>query len=329
MFTTLANIVWTLDPVLIDLGAVQVRYYGVIFVLTMLGGFGLWWWQMRRAGYPKVVIESFITWGVLATIIGARLGHCLFYNADYYLEHPLEILYFWQGGLASHGATVGLITALLLFARRWKLRPLELMDRFTFAAAVGAAGVRLGNFTNSEIVGRVADVPWGVKFPFFDLPGKAGFHNADAVRSFWASASPAEKEALLDLVPTRHPSQLYEFSLGAGVLLLLVLIDRLAGREKRPRGLLFGAFLMLYFAGRFCVEFVKQRHTLPEDSLLTMGQWLSIIPFTAGVVLVAWALIARKPSSKPDGWQPPAKSKPPADNSPTNGPARRRRKRKS
>jgi prolipoprotein diacylglyceryl transferase len=321
--------VWALDPVLLDLGAVQVRYYGVIFVLTMLGGFGLWWWQMRRAGYPKVVIESFITWGVLATIIGARLGHCFFYNADHYLSHPVEILYFWKGGLASHGATVGLITALLLFARRWRLRPLELMDRFTFAAAVGAAGVRLGNFTNSEIVGRVTDASWGVKFPFFDLPGKAGLGNADAVRRFWASASPGEKESLLELVPVRHPSQLYEFSLGVSVLLLLILIDRLAGREKRPRGLLFGCFLSLYFAGRFCVEFFKQRHTLPDDSLLTMGQWLSIIPFAAGAILIVWSLVARKPTGKPEGWTLPAKaSNNNAEPIPTDR-HRRRRKRKS
>lgn len=329
MLSTLATIVWDLNPVLLDFGPVQVRYYGVVFVLTMLGGFGLWWWQMRRAGYPKVVTESFITWGVLATIIGARLGHCLFYDPDHYLSNPIEILYFWQGGLASHGATIGLITALLLYARRWKLRPVELMDRFTFAAAVGAAGVRLGNFTNSEIVGRVTNAPWAVQFPFHDLVGKAGFVNGDAVRSFWATATGPEKQALLTLVPTRHPSQLYEFALGVGVLLVLILVDRLAGREKRPRGLLFGCFLSLYFAGRFCVEFVKEYQALPGESALTMGQWLSVIPFAAGLVLIAWSLIARKPSTKPAGWALPAKAAENSEASPPPPRERRRRKRKS
>ncbi|MBS3822050.1 MAG: prolipoprotein diacylglyceryl transferase [Phycisphaerae bacterium] len=329
MLNMLATYVWALNPVLIDFGPVQVRFYGVIFVLTMLCGFGLWWWQMRRADYPRLVIESFITWGVVATIVGARLGHCFFYNPAHYLEHPVQILYFWEGGLASHGATVGLITALLLYAWRWKLRPLELMDRFTVSAAVGAAGIRLGNFTNSEIVGRVTDVPWAVEFPLHDLVGRPGIRDLDDAITYWQQAGEAQRQALLEFVPARHPSQLYEFAIGVAVLGLLVLIDRLAGREKRPRGLLLGCFLGLYFTGRFCVEFVKQRHTLPEDSLLTMGQWLSIIPLLAGLAIVTWSLVARRPTGKPEGWQPPAKAEGKPDTQPEPDRDRRRRKRKS
>jgi len=165
--------IWNLDPVLFHLGPVTIRYYGVVFVCTLVIAYFFWQWQMRRGGFGKATIEGFITWGAVATIAGARLGHCLFYEMlpalwagkpNIYLEHPISILYFWQGGLASHGATVGIVLALVLYARIHKLSMLELMDRFSPSAAIGAAGVRLGNFLNSEIVGRATDLPWAVRF---------------------------------------------------------------------------------------------------------------------------------------------------------------------
>ncbi len=260
---TLAAYTWKLDPVLVDFGPMQIRFYGLVFAITLLLGYWLWRRQMLRGGCPDRIADGFLVWGVVAVIAGARLGHVLFYRWDDYSQRPLEILFFWRGGLASHGATIGLILALALYARYHRLSVLETMDRFAPSAAIGAAGIRLGNFLNSEIVGRVTDVPWAVRFPLY------------------------ERNPL-----PRHPSQLYEFALGAAVLAALLIADRRAGRENRPRGLMTGLFLTFYFAGRFCVEFFKEYHTL-RDSALTMGQYLSIVPFLAGVALLTWTARTR------------------------------------
>lgn len=265
-----SGFIFDLDPVAIDLGPVEIRYYGIVFGLTLFIAFLFWCWQMRRGGYGKDVVDSFLVYGVLGTLIGARLGHCLFYDWEDYSQEPLRILYFWEGGLSSHGATIGILLALYLYARRYKFRYFEMVDRFSFSAAIGAAGIRLGNFLNSEIVGRATTLPWGVRFIRHD-----------------------HGEVL------RHPSQLYEFTLGLVVLGLLLLVDRLAGGEKRPRGLLTGVFLSAYFLLRFCVEFVKDYQTsiLHETQGLTMGQYLSIIPFLLGLALVLSSLRARNSSS--------------------------------
>jgi len=276
-----AYLTWDFDPLLIHIwGPLQIRWYGFIFVCTLIGAFMLWRWQMRRGGFSRDAIEGFIVWGALATIVGARLGHCFFYNilphwmegnllASPYVQNPLRLLAFWEGGLASHGATLGLLVALWLYARRCQIPLLEVLDRFSPSAAAGAAGIRLGNFLNSEIVGRVTDVPWAVKFVRYED------HEQFA----------------------RHPSQLYEFSMGLLVLAIVCLVDRLAGREKRPKGLLVGLFLLLYFTGRFCVEFVKEYQAFGRaESLLTMGQYLSIIPMVIGAVLVMWSLMKGVPT---------------------------------
>lgn len=255
-----------LDPVLLDLSFVQVRYYGVVFALTLFVAYLLWCWQINRAGASKQQTEAILLYGGIGTIVGARLGHCLFYDWNIYSQNLLSILYIWRGGLASHGATVGILLALYLFARRYKLPYLIATDRFTFSAAIGAAGIRLGNFLNSEIVGRATDQTWGVRFLRYDDHG-----------------------ALL-----RHPSQLYEFGMGIFMLLVLLAADRLAGREKRPAGLLTGIFLTLYFTMRFIVEFVKEYQSdFMEDRLhggLTMGQKLSVLPVLLGVGLIVYAI---------------------------------------
>ena len=265
----LAEFIWDFNPDLIEIGPFTIRYYGVIFMLSIVAGMFFWTRQMRRGGYSRDVADGFFLWGVLAVVIGARLGHCFFYYTDYYLAHLREVLLpniFEQrglSGLSSHGATVGLTLTLIIYSVVRKLPVLDITDRFAMSAACGATGVRLGNFLNSEIVGRATDLPWAVHFirseDYGDVP--------------------------------RHPSQLYEFALGIFVLLTLLLVDKLAGKEKRPRALMTGLFLTLYFAGWFCVEFVKEYHIndFRANSPLTMGQYLSIIPFTAGVILLIYA----------------------------------------
>lgn len=258
--------VHAIHPVLFSIGSLQIRYYGVIFAITLVIAFFFWKWQMRRGGYNIKSADNFLLYGVVGTIVGARLGHCLFYDWHIYKRDLVSILYFWRGGLASHGATVGIIIALFIYSRVYKFRFIEMMDRFTFSAAIGAAGVRLGNFLNSGIVGRETDVPWGVRFVYYD------------------------RGAVL-----RHPSQLYEFLMGIFVLGVLIFVDRKFGGEKRPLGLLIGVFLSLYFLLRFFVEFFKEYQTdLAQQQALTMGQYLSLFPFGIGVALVVWSLYMRK-----------------------------------
>ena len=296
------GIVFDFDPKLVTLGPITIRYYGVIFAATLLFGYALFWRQMRRGGHSQELANTFLIWGVLGTVAGARLGHCLFYNPGLFISDPLKVLMVWEGGLASHGATVGIFLALLLFARKYHLSLIELMDRTSMSAAVGAAGIRLGNFLNSEIVGRATDLPWAVRFVQ---------HDGGTV--------------------ARHPSQLYELGLGIFVLLIIYLADRWAGREKRPKGLLCGLFFTIYFAGRFAVEFVKEYQALP-DSWLTMGQYLSIVPFLLGVGLLVWTWRnSREAKFIPTGAEPePAPDGETAGNSTVlrNKPRPRRRKRK-
>jgi len=254
--------VFDLDPVLLALGPFQIRYYGVIFATMLYLGFLMWRQQMLRGGHSEDVANQFFIWGVLAVLIGSRLGHCFFYEPARYLRHPLEIIKFWKGGLSSHGATIAVVITLIWFARKHRLHPLEVLDRFAMSAAIGAAAVRLGNFFNSEIVGRETTVAWAVRFMRFD-DGKVA----------------------------RHPSQLYEFAMGLLILLILYLVDRWAGKERRPLGLLVSLFFLLYFSGRFFVEFFKEYQGLdPARSPLTEGQYLSILPILIGLGLLAWTI---------------------------------------
>lgn len=258
------SFVFNLDPVLLRIGSIQIRYYGLIFATMICIGFIIWRHQMVAAGHTKEMAERFFIWGVIAVVAGARLGQCLFYEPSRYLADPLSVLYVWKGGLSSHGATLGLLIALTLFALLNRLRIIEVLDCFSIPAALGVTMVRLGNFFNSEIVGRATDLPWAVKFVRYD-GGKVA----------------------------RHPSQLYESALGIFLIWLLYFISRRAGKGKCPPGLMSGLFLTVYFFGRFMIEFEKEYLVL-KDSFFTMGQYLSIPPFLLGVGVLAWSwLIAR------------------------------------
>lgn len=259
--------IWDVDPVAFYLPffGLQIRYYGIIFGLVFVGGFFFFRRQIVRGGASEDEAYSFILPGALGVVLGARLGHVFFYNFDKFLGDPAWLIRVWEGGLASHGAALGLVAALCLHSRRWKRPFWDTCDRFSFSAALGAAMVRLGNFINSEIVGRVTDGPFGVRFPRFDgLP-------------------PA-------LTPARYPSQLAEFFLGLFVLLTLLRLDARLGGEKRPAGLLSAAFLILYFIGRFLVEFIKERHGLVDSFALSRGQLLSLPGIIFGFGLLCYVI---------------------------------------
>lgn len=272
---------WNLDPALLHLGPIEIRYYSLLFALVFIGGYWLLRWQITRGGGKREDAEDFIVYGVLGVLVGARVGHILFYDLDKFLEDPLWLFRIWEGGLASHGATLGLFVAMWLFTWRRKIPFLEGADRFAFSAALGATLVRAGNFLNSEIVGRPTDGTWGVYFVRHDG----------------------------DNVVYRHPSQLYEFVLGLLVLAILYVADRALGQEKRPRGALIAFFFIFYFAGRFFVEFFKAYQTgLYEADGLTMGQYLSIPAFAFGVGLLLWAFSKRLPVGWNSGGGPVKKA---------------------
>jgi prolipoprotein diacylglyceryl transferase len=298
-------VTWDLDPILLRGGSIPLRYYGLIFALTVVAGFFLFRWQMRRGGHPDQQSGVFLGYALAATLVGARLGHCLFYDLERSLQsYGLFVLKVWQGGLSSHGATAGLVVAIWLFSRRSSIPLAEVTDRFSFSAALGACTIRVANFLNSEIVGRPTDGTWGVRFPRHDrgLP--------------------------LSQVPLRHPSQLYEAALGLGVLAALLAVDRRQHRRsggkarsaaaesarpgrrpgetehrrsggkarsaaaesarpgRRPgrRGLLSALFLTLYFSGRLVVELFKEHQALAPGSPVTMGQILSVPPLLWGAI---------------------------------------------
>ena len=261
-----------------------IRYYSLLFVFVFLGGHALLKWQIRRGGGSTEDANDFIIYGVLGVLVGARLGHVLFYDLDKALADPAWVLKIWTGGLASHGAVLGLITAMWLYCKRRGIPFLEGADRFAFSAALGATLVRLGNLLNSEVVGKKTDGTWGFRFPRFD----------DGV----------------DPAPLRHPSQLYEVTLGLSVLAALYFIDRALGREKRFRGVLISSFFVLYFSGRFFIEFFKEFEGIfvTPNSPLRMGQILSLPGILIGLYGLYWSFQRKIPA----GW-PSAESADDAD----------------
>ncbi|MDR2442706.1 MAG: prolipoprotein diacylglyceryl transferase [Deltaproteobacteria bacterium] len=261
--------VWDLDPVLVVIpwGGLAIRYYGLIFSIVFLGGFLLFYWQTLRGGGTVDQAYAVILPGFIGLVLGARLGHVFFYNFEYFSQNPGQIIRIWQGGLTSHGAAVGLALALWYYAHRQKLNFLIVSDRFVFSAALGAGLVRLGNFLNSEIVGKVTDAFWAIRFPLYDqLPP--------------------------ELTPPRYPSQLVESAMGLSILGLLIMFDRLLGGNRRPKGVLSALFLVLYFTGRFLVEFLKERQGPTDDLFLSRGQLLSLPAVAMGLIL-AWVCLKR------------------------------------
>jgi prolipoprotein diacylglyceryl transferase len=268
------NFTWNVDPILFKVGPLAIRYYSLLFVGVFLGGYSLLKWQIVRGGGDEEDAGDFIVYGVLGVLVGSRLGHVLFYDIDKALRDPIWVLKIWEGGLASHGAVIGLIIAMYLFCKRRGVPFLEGADRFAFSAALGATLVRIGNFFNSEIVGRPTNGSWGVRFPRFDrMPDP----------------------------PLRHPSQLYEVLLGLFVLGALYVFDKKIGKEERPRGALISLFFALYFPGRFIIEFWKEHQTPEPTPFLTMGQYLSIPGALLGAYGLWWSFKQRLPV----GWVPP------------------------
>lgn len=256
-------VTWNPDPELFSLGPLSVRYYGLFFALGFLLGYYIIERMFRREQIPEQWLDKLFIYVVVATVIGARLGHVIFYGWDYYSQNPGEILAIWQGGLASHGGAIGILVAIYFYSKKVsKKSPIWILDRLVVPVALAAVFIRMGNLMNSEIVGEVTSVSW----------------------AFWFQRVDPDQEVL------RHPAQIYE---ALAYLIVFVVLMYLYWRtEARNRqGLLFGIFLIGIFASRFFIEFVKASQEAFEESMtLNMGQILSIPFVLMGVYFVRKAL---------------------------------------
>ncbi|AYN03058.1 MULTISPECIES: prolipoprotein diacylglyceryl transferase [unclassified Flavobacterium] len=286
------NIVWNPSEG-IDLGFFMIRYYSLMFVIA----FGLGWYIMKRIfereNEPIDKLDSLFIWTVLATLIGARLGHVLFYDWEYYRNHISEIFlpfrfspnfeFTGYQGLASHGAAVSIIIAMYYYSKKILKRPLLwILDRVVLPVASGAIFVRLGNFFNSEIIGKETDSVFGIRF-LHDTFSKNDAINktqiANPKEAYNAIATDPKFADLLAQVPVKHPTQLYEGFCYIFVFAILYYLYWKTNASQKP-GYLFGLFLVLLFVVRFIVEFVKESQGGIESELglFSTGQWLSI-PF--------------------------------------------------
>ena len=250
MLNTSDYFYWDVSPLLISFGNFSIAWYGLLFASGFFFGYQVMRWVYAREGKSLQSLETIFIYMVLGAVIGGRLGHCLFYDPAFYLSNPLEILKIWQGGLASHGGTVGMLIAVCVYTKKTAdIGLFWLLDRITLPVVLGTITIRLGNFFNSEIIGIPTNVPWAVIF------------------------------ARVDPIP-RHPAQLYEAIVYLLLLITLFLIYKKQGENVKP-GLMIGLLMIVIFGSRFFIEFVKVPQEAYEPLLgLNMGQWLSF-PFVA------------------------------------------------
>jgi len=261
-------ITWNVDPEIFSIGPLSIRWYGLLFATAFLLGYIVFTRFLATERLTSEMLDQLLIYIAIGTVVGARLGHCFFYEPEYFLKNPVEILKIWKGGLASHGAAIGILLALWLYIRKYKLSFLWLIDRIVIVVALGGTFIRLGNLFNSEIYGRQTDLPWGFKF----------------VRDKMYDPNTGE------LLPTvaSHPTQLYEaFSY---ILIFVILFVLYRKRYMKVRdGFIFGLFMILLFTARFFIEFVKNDQVSFEAGMkLNMGQWLSLPFIAAGAVMIAW-----------------------------------------
>ena len=252
-----------IDPVLVSIGPLKIHWYGLMYLIGIVLG----WWLLKRrihngrhAAWTDEQLMDFIVAVALGVMLGGRIGSILFYNFDAFLDDPLMILRIWEGGMSFHGGLLGVLVAVVWFARRTGHRFWELVDMIAPVVPIGLGAGRLGNFINAELWGKVTDVPWAMIYQ-----GEA-----------------------------RHPSQLYQFAL-EGVAMFAILYW--FSRKPRPTGLIAGLFAILYGVFRIAVEFVRlpDAHIgYLAWGWVTMGQVLSLPMIFVGIGLVIWSL--RHPS---------------------------------
>jgi len=255
----LQHFIWDIDPVLLSIGPLSIHWYGALFAMAILSGLQVMKFIYQTENKPLEALDNLLMYAVFGIIIGARLGHCFFYDPQYYFANPLKILAIWEGGLASHGGGLGVILAIGLYVRKYKENYLWLLDRLAICTALFGVFVRSANFVNSEILGIASDAPWAIIF------------------------------ARIDNIP-RHPAQLYEAIAYLFIFIILFFVYKKL-KAKTAQGLLLGLFLILTFTARFLIESVKVKQAAYDSALvLNTGQMLSIPFFLAGIALLIWSL---------------------------------------
>ncbi len=253
----LAYIIWNVNPDAFTIPFIDhpVRWYGIFFAGSLVISQLIMTYIYKKEGRTVAEVDTLAIYVVVATIVGARLGHVLFYDPVYYFQHPGEILRVWEGGLASHGGGIGVIAALYLFARKTKVAYLWILDRVVIVAALTGCLIRLGNLMNSEMIGQPTSMPWGFVFES------------------------------VDDIP-RHPAQLYE-ALFCFVLFVVSFVVWYKYRSLLQNGFLFSWFLILLFTFRFIDEFFKiNQEPFEDEMLLNMGQLLSIPFVLTGIAIL-------------------------------------------
>jgi phosphatidylglycerol---prolipoprotein diacylglyceryl transferase len=261
MFDILSFIHWNFNPDIFVIFDHPVRWYGLMFAIGFVIGYKIVEKQFKYENENLKWLENLLIYIVVGTVLGARLGHVFFYGWSYYSQHPLEILFIWQGGLASHGGTIGVFIALYLFSKKYTKRSVFwIIDRVVIPTAIVAMLIRMGNLFNSEIYGVQTSLPWGFIF-----------------------------ERAHETVP-KHPTQLYE---ALAYLVTYFVINRMYWKTnaKDKTGLISGVFFIMVFTARFFIEFIKEDQEAFEATMsLNMGQWLSIPFILGGIVLVVLAI---------------------------------------
>jgi phosphatidylglycerol---prolipoprotein diacylglyceryl transferase len=252
---------WNVDPEIFHIGSLSVRWYGLLFASGFLIGYYIGEYMLKSEKVNPKWIDSLFFYMIIATVVGARLGHVFFYGWDYYSQHPGEILKVWHGGLASHGGAIGILVALYIHSKVVTKRTmLWTLDRVVVPTALVAAFIRTGNLMNSEIYGVQTSMPWGF---IFERNG--------------------------EIVP-KHPTQIYEAISYLVAFGFLMYLYWKTDSKDRP-GLLLGVFFIFIFTARFFIEFIKEDQEAFEAGMaLNMGQWLSVPFVLAGISLVVRAL---------------------------------------
>jgi phosphatidylglycerol:prolipoprotein diacylglycerol transferase len=255
---------WDVNPEIFRIGSFAVRWYGLLFASSFLFGYIILQKIFKNENLSESVLDRLTVYVAIGVIVGARLGHCLFYEPDYYLSHPVEILKIWHGGLASHGAAIGIITAIWLFVRKEKKDFTWAIDRVAIVVALSGFFIRMGNLMNSEIYGVETTVPWGFVF----------LRNGETA--------------------PKHPTQIYE---ALAYLLIFGLLLWLYWRKKGEyiQGTLISVACILIFVARFFIEFLKEDQVAFESSMkLNMGQLLSIPFIILGGIWLYYSLKKKK-----------------------------------
>jgi prolipoprotein diacylglyceryl transferase len=271
----LSEITWTADPAIFSIGSKEFRWYSLAFVIGFAIGYKIVERMWKRESINPKWLDPLLYYTIIGTMIGARLGHCLFYDPGHYLAHPIEFLKVWEGGLASHGGVLGIIIAIYFYSKKVSHQSmLWTFDKLVTPTGLVAALIRIANLMNHEIYGHPTNLPWGFRFI-------KNLHN-------WKQgAEPIFTEAC-------HPTQLYE---AICYLITFAVCMWLYFKKDawKKEGLIFGIFMICIFTSRFLIEFLKNsQETFEEGMLLNMGQLLSIPFVVAGIYCVRRALKKKK-----------------------------------